>query len=148
MHELKFVYVCYIATTPQALWQALTDGELTRRYWHRVESSWQIGAPLTLWLEDGQVDITGTVRVCDPPRKLAFSYQAVALEAGRFERASRVCLYVEEVDDDVVRLTLTHDDFEPGSVVYADGVRSWPAILCGLKTLLETGRSQSFHAAS
>jgi len=147
MHELKFVYVCYIATTPQALWQALTDGEQTRCYWHRVESSWQIGAPLTLWLEDGRVDITGTVRVCDPLRKLAFSYQAVALEAGRFEKPSRICLYIESVDEGAVRLTLTHDDFEPGSVVYADCVRHWPATLCGLKTWLETGRSPSFVVA-
>ncbi|MDN0081736.1 SRPBCC family protein [Crenobacter sp. SG2305] len=144
MHELRFVYVSYIAATPQALWQALIDGETTRRYWHRVESSWQIGAPLTLWEEDGRVDQTGTVLVCDPPRKLAYTCQQVSFEAGRFEKPSRVSLLLEPVEDGIMRLTLTHDDFEPGSVVYAGITRSWPAILCGLKSLLETGSPLPF----
>jgi len=146
MHELKFVYVCYIATTPQALWQALTDSVVGQHYWHRVESSWQIGAPLTLWRPDGSVAVTGAVLVCDPARKLAFSFQAVSFEPGRAEKPSRVCLFIESVDEGIVRLTLTHDGFEPGSVVYTDIARRWPAFISGMKTLLETGRSLPFSA--
>jgi uncharacterized protein YndB with AHSA1/START domain len=51
----KFVYVSYIATTPEELWQALTDGEFTRRYWggRRIQSDWNVGSPVKHLREDG-----------------------------------------------------------------------------------------------
>ena len=65
----KFVYVSYIATTPEELWQALTDGEFTRRYWggRRMQSDWNVGSPVKHLREDGGIDWQGEVLKSERP---------------------------------------------------------------------------------
>ena len=75
----SFVYVTYIATTPEKLWQALTDGTLTRQYWYgrRVESDWKVGSTVTFWYEteDGEaVSDRGIVLESKPPRRLSYTW--------------------------------------------------------------------------
>ena len=138
MDKPSFVYVTYIRTSADRVWHALTDGEVTRRYWsnHRNASDWRPGSE---WRHEDYddpsiVDIVGTVVESDPPRRLVVSWA----DPARPDERSRVTYDVLE-DNGLVRLTVTHDELEPGSPMDR-GVRTgWPAVLSSLKSLLETG---------
>jgi uncharacterized protein YndB with AHSA1/START domain len=140
MTKPNFVYVTYIQTTPEQLWQALTDGTFTQRYWfgRRIESDWKVGGRVTLWHED-KVSDSGEVLECDPPRRLSYSFHVEFVEEPRAEPPSRVTFEIEKLGAQV-KLTLTHDRFEPGSKVLAGVATGWPVILSSLKSLLETGQ--------
>jgi uncharacterized protein YndB with AHSA1/START domain len=148
----SFVYVTYIAATPEKVWQALTDGALTRQYWYgrRVESDWKVGSPVTYWYEaeGGEaVSDRGIVLESKPPRHLSYTWHVEFVDELRDEHPSRVTFEIEPAGE-AVKLTLVHDEFEPGSEVL-EGVRSgWPAILASLKTLLETGQPLSNSPAA
>jgi uncharacterized protein YndB with AHSA1/START domain len=137
----RFVYVTYIATTPDKLWTALTTGDFSEKYWggRRVESDWQPGSKVEYRYDGGRkLDILGEVLAADPPRLLSYTFQ---VDTGRAndEPPSRVTFEIEQLGG-MVRLTLTHDRFEPASKVLPGISNGWPGILSNLKTLLETGR--------
>lgn len=141
MSELEFVYVTYIRTTPDKLWTALTDGEFTEQYYgvHLV-SDWQVGSLIHWRQEDGTLGTSGeTVLEADPPHRLSYTFKVgedyPELHA---EEASRVTFTLEP-DGETVKLTLVHDRFDPRGQVHNSVSHGWPAILSGLKTLLETG---------
>lgn len=140
MSEPTFVYVTYLKTTPEALWKALTSPEFTRQYWwdRAVESDWTVGAPIRYRYDDGdKLDIDGEILAVDPPWLLSYTFTDPSSRK-RDEKPSRVTFRVEQVDDSV-RLTVTHDEFAPGSPQYKGVSNGWPGILSSLKTLLETG---------
>ncbi|WP_035059198.1 SRPBCC family protein [Andreprevotia chitinilytica] len=139
MDTPSYVYVCYIATTPEQLWRALTDSELTQKYWRRVESDWLPGSQVTYWIDDARIDLQGIVLLAEPGQMLSFTFGVQWLEHMRDEKPSRVTFELEALGD-VVKLTMTHDEFAPGSKVYHGIQQGWPAILSSLKTLLETGK--------
>ena len=141
MSEPKFVYVTYIATTPQALWQALTDGAFTRRYWFgtTVESDWAVGSRVT-FRSDGELHDSGEVLEYEPYRRLSYTWRVEFHEVFRHERPSRVTFELEPVGAEV-KLTVTHDEFEPGSKVLGAVSNGWPVVLSSLKSLLETGHA-------
>ena len=139
MLKPEFVYVTYIETTPEKLWEALTSSEFSRRYWFNTElkTDWKIGAPFALVMDGTTTDV-GEVLEFDRPRRLSYTFHHVLSEAARKERPTKV-VFVLEPHGKLVKLTLTHEDFEDGSVIL-DGIsKGWPAILAGLKTMLETG---------
>lgn len=153
MSKPEFVYVNYIKTTPEKLWQALTDPAFTRRYWGvEFESDWTKGAPVT-WRESGAEmrDPEQVVLVSDPYRRLSYTWHTFtpewakahdvsdeALAALVKERRTKVTFDIEPTDS-AVRLTVTHDDFEPGSAILEGVSQGWPEIVSSLKTLLESG---------
>ena len=139
MSKPEFVYTTYIETTADQLWEALTSGEFSRRYWWNtsVVSDWKVGSPFSLVM-DGQTTDVGEILEADRPRRLSYTFQHVLNEAARKERPSRVT-FVLEPSGKLVKLTLTHEDFAEGSVV-VDGIsKGWPAILSSLKSMLESG---------
>ena len=153
MDNTEFVYTTYINTTPERLWQALTDRAFTRRYWGvTFESDWKEGSTMT-WEQEG-VTITDPAQVVlesEPYRRLAYSWHAFTPEfAETFgfndefldkvtrERRSKVTFEIEPVGQ-MVKLTVVHDDFDPGSIVLESIRGGWPVILSELKPLLETG---------
>jgi uncharacterized protein YndB with AHSA1/START domain/DNA-binding transcriptional ArsR family regulator len=141
MEKPKLVYVTYIATTPEQIWHALTDPELTGQYWgHRNVSTWNRGDG---WehrrLDGGGADIVGTILEVDPPRRLIHSWAAPA-DAGDPGKHSRVTYDLEPVGD-VVRLTVTHEDLKPEDAAGAS--KGWAIVLSSLKSQLETGRPLS-----
>lgn len=150
MDEPKFVYVIYIAATPEKVWEALTSGEFTCHYWggRRIESDWQVGSRVRHIKEDGGLDWHGEVLAADPPKLLSYSFDVQMDKCKRDidgkliddsgEPPSRVTFEIEPVMGQV-KLTVTHDQFEPGSKVLKGVSNGWPAILSGLKSLLETG---------
>jgi len=146
--KLEFSYVTYIATTPEALWNALTLGELTSRYWfgRRVESHWRVGSDVRFYDMESDMPIDrGEVLVADAPRRLSYTWHVEFDAEMRRERPSRLTFDLEPLGD-VVRLSVTHEDFEPGSRALAGITRGWPAILSSLKTLLETGKPLAIPA--
>jgi uncharacterized protein YndB with AHSA1/START domain len=141
MSKPSFVYVTYIVTTPDKLFNALIDPEMTRRYWanHRNLSDWHVGSA---WRHEdyddaNDVDIAGTVIENDPPRRLVVSW-ANPGDVGDPAKCSRVSFDLEPLEKSV-RLTVTHDELEPDSQMLRGITCGWPAVLSSLKTLVETG---------
>ena len=140
MGKSSFVYVIYIASTPEVVWKALLDGEFTRRYWEAENvSDWRPGSS---WehRRDGAAAprILGEVIEAIPPRRLVITW-AEPKDRARKERHSRVAIDIEPVGD-MVRLTVTHSDLDSGSDMLRSISEGWPRVLSSLKSLLETGR--------
>jgi DNA-binding transcriptional ArsR family regulator/uncharacterized protein YndB with AHSA1/START domain len=149
----SFVYTTYIRTTAEQLWQALTDPAFTERYWNiRFETDWQQGSAMT-WHQRGVAisDPEQVVLIAEPYTRLAYTWHAFtpefsdaidlsddARERIAGERRSKVTFELED-QGGRVKLTVIHDDLEPGGVSASMVSMGWPAVLSDLKTLLETG---------
>ena len=134
---MEKVFEIYIKTTPERLWEAITDPDLRSRYTFgmRVESDYAPGSayngssPAGLLVEGENLDV-------EPPRRLVQSFNALWSDEVRAEGTSRVTWEIEPVGDSC-RLTVTHDQLRDGA--HGELYGGWPMILSGLKTLLETG---------
>jgi uncharacterized protein YndB with AHSA1/START domain len=138
----KFVYVTYIRTTPEKLWDALTKPEFTRAYWCETwhDSAWEAGSPWRLMIPDGRVGDSGEVLEIDRPRRLVLSWRNEFRPELKSEGYSRAAFELEPVGD-TVKLTVIHEMDRDGSK-FIDAVSSgWPHILSSLKSLLETGHA-------
>jgi uncharacterized protein YndB with AHSA1/START domain len=138
MDKPSFVYVTYINSTRERVWQALTDGALTSQYWfgHRIESDWTVGAPLKFY-EDGRQVHDDRILTCEPPALLSYTWHSL-LKDFENEPVSRVTFTLEEAGDQV-KLTMVHDEFGDGGKMLRAVSQGWPAVLSSLKSLLETG---------
>jgi uncharacterized protein YndB with AHSA1/START domain len=143
----SFVYVTYIHAPAEKVFEAITRPEVARRYWgHGNISDWQPGSDWRHVRDDGAqtVNIVGKVLDSEPPRRLVLSWTGAA-DADRPETYSRVTFEIVDYDD-MVRLTVTHDDLVPGSGMASGVTRGWPIVLSSLKSLLETGRGLDVFA--
>jgi uncharacterized protein YndB with AHSA1/START domain len=141
MEKPQFVYVMYISTTPEKLWNALLDSKMTAKYWqHDNISDWKPGSKWEHRSSDKEraLKLVGKVIESTPPRRLVLTWAFPADEAHEAKH-SRVTFEIEPVND-VVRLTVTHDHLEPGSEMLQGIMKGWPKVLSSLKSLLETGR--------
>jgi uncharacterized protein YndB with AHSA1/START domain len=138
MSKPEFVYVTYIETSAEKLWQALTDGDFTERYWfgHRVTSDWRAGSPYK-FVKPGAPGLEGKVLVSEPPRLLSYSWVCCSPDAQR-ERTSRVTFDLEP-SGKIVKLTVTHDELDERGVTLRNISGGWPMVIASLKSLLETG---------
>jgi DNA-binding transcriptional ArsR family regulator/uncharacterized protein YndB with AHSA1/START domain len=128
-----YVYTTYIESTPEKVWEALTDADLTADYWgHRNESDWKVGSTWRHVRTDGSgiADIEGRVLERDRPRRLVTSWEP-----------SKVTYEIEPYQE-IVKLTVTHEALATDQDL-ADISLGWPAVLANLKTLLETGRTMA-----
>jgi uncharacterized protein YndB with AHSA1/START domain len=139
MRKLEFVYVTYIETTPEKLWEALTSSEFSKRYWFGTElkTDWKVGSPFALVMNGTTTD-TGEILEADRPRRLSYSFQHALDDEMRNERPTKVVFNLEP-HGKLVKLTLTHEDFEDGSKLLGGISKGWPAILSSLKSMLESG---------
>jgi uncharacterized protein YndB with AHSA1/START domain/DNA-binding transcriptional ArsR family regulator len=161
MDKPSFVYTAYIRSTPERVWQALTDPAFTERYWGvALDSEWNPGSSITIrqWgltiAEPDQV-----VLESEPYRRLAYTWHTFTpewqeqaaervgfskefLERVAAEPRSKVAFEIDDLSE-FVKLTVIHDGFEPGSEVLETFSQGWPHILSNLKTLLETGDTLS-----
>ena len=134
-----YVYTTYIHASAEQVWQALTDADLTARYWgHANVSDWQ---PDSTWEHrridgSGVVDVVGRVIKAEPPTRLVFTFDD-APDAEPPREPSIVTLLVEP-HHDIVRLTVTHENLANPAMFSAIS-HGWPAVLANLKSLLETG---------
>jgi len=132
------VFEIYIKTTPERLWEAITDGELRKKYSFGVgtESQWTEGSEYRSGVP-GVIEIAaGENLEVDPPRRLVQSFKALWSEDVQRQGTSRVTWEIEPVGSSC-RLSVTHDQL--GEDANSELFGGWPMILSGLKTLLETG---------
>jgi uncharacterized protein YndB with AHSA1/START domain len=142
MAESRFVYVIYIRTTPEKLWQALIDPEFTRQYWCETvqDCEWKPGSSWRLMIPDGRVGDSGEILEIEPLRRIVLKWRNEFKPELLVEGYSRLTYELEQQGDSV-KLTVIHEMDKPGSKLI-DGVsQGWPAILSSLKSLLETGES-------
>lgn len=142
MAESEFVYVTYIRTTPEKLWQALIDPEFTRKFWVGTvqECGWKVGAPWKLVAPDGRVADDGEVVEIDAPRKLVLAWQNHLSPEMTEEGFSRLSYEIEAIGT-TVKLTVTHSMEKKDSKLVKAVSNGWPHILAALKSLLETGET-------
>ncbi|MFT3728003.1 MAG: SRPBCC family protein [Terricaulis sp.] len=136
------VYITYIRTTPQKVWDSLTKSEFTSQFFfgRTVESDWKQGAPWRLIMPDGKTDVAGEVLVSDAPRKLQLTWVVEWLDDAPKEPA--IITYDIEQVGDVTKLTMTqHTDAEIPRKFLEGGRQGWAAILSSLKSMLETGEA-------
>jgi uncharacterized protein YndB with AHSA1/START domain len=136
---MEKVYEIYIKTTPERLWEAITDPEQRAKYNFGVgvRSDWAPGSRYESVhpMAEGPLGEGENLEV-DPPRRLVQSFTALWSDEVKSEGASRVTWEIEPVEDSC-RLTVIHDQLREGANDELFG--GWPMILSGLKTLLETG---------
>ena len=155
MDRPTFAYTTYIKTTPERLWQALTDPAFTERYWKTgFETDWQVGSPMT-WHMRGVIiaDPEQVVLESEPYRRLSYTWHTLTPELAEVhgisdevrakvaeEGRSKVTFEIEPLDE-LCKLTVIHDGFEAGSTMLELVSGGWPHVLSELKTLLETGET-------
>ena len=137
------VYTIYIASTPAKVWEALTSAEFSRKYFSgfAVEMEPKLGGRFIVRAPDGSEHISGEVFEYDPPRKLTVSWNVnwpdLVAKLG-----STLVTYEIEAAGEAVRLTMSErHDRELSDDILSGGRTGWPAILSGLKSLLETGKA-------
>ena len=137
MDKPSFVYVTYINTTPEKLWDALTNSEFTKQYWggRSIESDWKIGSPVCMVNSRGEPGCPGEVLVCEPPKLLSYTWNS--------HPPSRVTFKLEPYGN-VMRLTVVHEGLESGSMETEMTKQGWMAIMSSLKSLLETGKALTY----
>ena len=143
----SFVYVTYILSTPEKVFEAITRPEIARRYWgHENVSDWKQGSKWQhIRANDARtLELVGEVIETSPPARLVISW-ANASQAEDPESYSRVRFAIEEYDA-MVRLTVTHDDLVVGSGMAKGVMQGWPAVLSSLKSFLETGHGIDLSA--
>ncbi len=141
MTRSEFVYVTYIAASQQRVFDAIVKPEFTRKYWgHDNVSDWKPGSG---WehrsAEDGKVKLVGKVLESDPPRRLVISW-ADPKDAATASAHTRVTFELETMDENMVKLTVTHDELVQGSDMDRGIREGWPRVLSSLKSFLETGK--------
>jgi uncharacterized protein YndB with AHSA1/START domain len=135
----KFVYVTYIRTTPQKLWEALTKPEFTRQYFFGVtmDSDWKAGSPWKMTQTDGSISDAGEVIESDPPKHLVLKWrnEFPNLRPEGFTR----CAFDISAEGDLTKLQVVHEADMDNSKTIAAVSDGWPKILSSLKSMLETG---------
>jgi len=123
MSKPVFVYTIYIASTPEKVFKALTDSDVTAKFNRR----------------EGKLIVQGKVLEYDPPRRLSYTFHSMHEPFYGAEQPSRVVIDLEKQKDQV-KLTVTHDDFAEGSKVFDAISKGWPLVLSSLKSYLEANR--------
>ena len=145
-NQQSFVYVTFIASTLEKVWEALTQNEFIEQFWGNstIDCDWKVGAKMQLRAPSGTVYDEGTVLAYEPPYHLSYTFKNVFFDELIAEPASRVDFKLE-LKDGIVKLTLVHDQFTTPNSKYLRAISGgWPSILSGLKSLLETGKPLPF----
>ena len=137
----RHVYEVYIRTTPEKLWEAITNPEFTRRYFYgtSVQSDWKPGSPIRYHEADGKQTLDGRILEVSPPTRLVHTFVMVHETETRKDRPSRVTWEIQKLGE-TCKLTLVHDDFDGETATFKAVASGWNPILSGIKTLLETGQ--------
>src|SRR5437763_5670531 len=137
---MEKVFEIYIKTTPERLWEAISDPDMRAKYSFgvRVDNDWQVGSQYSAGTPDGRILMNGENLEVDPPRRLVQSFNALWSDDVKAEGTSRVTWEIEPVGDSC-KLLVIHDQLRDGA--HGEIWGGWPQILSGLKTLVETGET-------
>ena len=144
MSHDRFVYVTYINTTPERLWEALTTPKFHRQYWFgmHLESDFNAGSPWRMLFEDGRVADGGEILESDPPRRLLMTWRNEFRPELTAEGYARCSFDIEQTEGSV-KLTVIHEIDREGSKLIEAVSGGWPRILSSLKSLLEMGQGMT-----
>ncbi|MDF2960740.1 MAG: Activator of Hsp90 ATPase 1 family protein [Paenibacillus sp.] len=136
-----------IRSTPERIWQAITDPAMTAKYWYNcsIVSDWQEGSPYELRSPEGKLEAKGVILALDPPRRLVMTWEMFVFPETAGEGPSRITWEIEPDSElkGVTILTVVHDEFEQAPNTYRVVETGFPVVLSGMKTLLETGSTLS-----
>ncbi len=150
-----FVYAVFIRTTPEKLWEALTNGDFSEQYWFgfRVEVEQKVGGRIRIVPPQGMEqkgDHAGEVLACEKYKKLTYTWKGIDTpqKAAKRDGLSRVTYELTPMGDQV-KLRLIHENLLPEDIVADPGSfqginNGWPAVISSLKSLLETGEAIAF----
>jgi len=148
MTPITYNYVVYISSTPEKVWDALTNTEHTEQYFFgtAIKSEWQVGSRVEY--SRGEVTDYGEILSYEHNREMTYTWEGANDETKRDE-PTVVTFKVHQMDDGVVRLTLIHKnlleaDYVEDSNTFQGFNNGWPFILSNLKTYLETGKTLKF----
>ena len=147
MEKPRHVFQIWIKTTPEVLWQAITNPDVTRKYFYGsdVRSDWKKNSRVARYI-DGRLAVDGRILECDPPRRLVTTFVATYDEKTKVDPPSRVSWEIEPKGE-LCKLTVVHDGFETETETYRSVSGGWPYILSGLKTVIETGAAMPAMSA-
>ena len=143
MSKPSYVYVTYIKTTAEKLWQALIDPDFNRQYWFGAhqESDWKKGSPWKIVFADGRLADSGEIVDIDPLKRLVIKWRHEITPDLKAEGYTRCTIEIEP-QGDVMKLSITHETEKEGPSKFIGAVsEGWPYILSSLKSLLETGKA-------
>jgi uncharacterized protein YndB with AHSA1/START domain len=135
----SFVYVTYIRSTPEKVWEALTTQEFTKKYWFgaSLRSDWKVGSDWKIEFEDGRIADTGKIVEFDPPKRLVIGNWVNQFRPEVKAEGASICTIELEPAGEAVKVTITHVAQGPKFIEAVSG--GWPKIMSNLKSLLETG---------
>ena len=147
MDKPRHVFEVWIQTTPAALWDAITNPAITRKYFYdsEVRSDWKPQSRVAHYIA-GELALDGKVLESDPPRRLVTTFSAQYDAAEKNDPPSRVTWEIEQRGA-LCRLRVVHDEFESETATFKSVGGGWPYILSGLKTVLETGKAMPAMSA-
>lgn len=137
----RFMYVTYIRTTPEKLWNALTDPASNKLYWFgaAMQSEWKQGASWKILLADGRIADMGEILEIEKPKRIVIKWRNEFMPELKAEGWARCTIELEPAAESV-KLTVVHEIDKTGSKFIEAVSGGWPKILSGLKSLLETGK--------
>jgi len=135
MSDKTFVYITFIKSTPEKVWEALTDNEFIKNFWFgsTFKTDWEVGSKIQEIRNTDQLGFHGEILVADKPNHLSYTF------VDSNDGIDTVVDIKIESADEAVKLTLTHKGYEQGSDIYRSISYGWAGIFSGLKTLVETG---------
>jgi uncharacterized protein YndB with AHSA1/START domain len=160
MEKIEFVYATFIRTTPEKLWEALTNGDFSEKYWmgFRIELELKAGGSVRILPPKGQPekygDHPGKVLVCEPCRKLTYTFGTKDTPEVAKKRVSPSRVTYEltpmgaQVKLRVIHENLLPEDIEKDPSTFRGINNGWPAVMSSLKSLLETGEAITFKPCS
>lgn len=140
--ETTQVYQLYIKASPEQVWEAITSNEFRSKYFHGsiVESTFKPGTRIRAWSPDrSELWNDNEVLESDPPRRLVHTWSSLYDTEMAAEPESRVTWEITPQDGGISKLTLTHDRLDRSPKTAGSVSGGWMLILCGLKTVVETG---------
>jgi uncharacterized protein YndB with AHSA1/START domain len=142
--QSKFVYVTYIKTTKEKLWEALTSREFMAQYWlgNQPEAEWRVGGSWKIVKPNGENTDTGEIQEFEPQKRIVIKWQNEMMPALKAEGYSICTMEIEPAGkpgEESMKLTVTHTMERPDSKLIAAVGGGWPLILSNLKSVLETG---------
>ncbi|PJZ75351.1 SRPBCC family protein [Leptospira neocaledonica] len=158
--EIKFIYSTYIASSPEKVWEALTNSEFSQKYWFgsKIEGDWRVGGGFKFLDPNGELLVVGKILKYDKPFLLSYTWELppgftsvppeIKARLEKSKEPTRVT-YILKPMKDLTKLTVLHEDLLPEDFIenpdtFVGLNNGWPAILSSLKSLLETGKALQF----
>ncbi len=157
--RVTYVHQIYIRSSPQAIWDAITDPKWNGRYGYRAEADYDLkpggkyrvrANPQMRGMGLPETILDGEVIEVKPPTRLVQTYRWLFNDEHKAEGFTRLTFEIEPTSAGFCRLTVTHD--VTGAPIMAQATQTpfnnqggggWNWILSDLKSLLETGKVMS-----